>query len=117
WSSLLPLAELTLNCRTATSIGLSPFFLAHGYQPSPFELTENELRLSTDRCRSPVKQGEAIARTIKESLDWAQAALSYAQQRMEQHANRIRSPSPQYKQGDKVWLNLRNIKTQRPCKK
>jgi len=69
WSSLLPIAEFALNCRTASSTGLSPFFLAYGYQPSPFKLTEDESRLSFERNKSSRKAGEAIARTVKESLD------------------------------------------------
>ena len=117
WNQLLPMAELVLNCRTAASTGTSPFFLSHGYNPSPFTLTEDPNALAEEPARSPIQKGEAIVRTITESLDWAQAAMAHSQQEMERQANRQRDPAPAYKQGDHVWLNMKNIRTERPCKK
>lgn len=43
--------------------------------------------------------------------------MASAQQDQEAQANRYRNPSPAYKVGDKVWLNLKNIKTDRPNRK
>ncbi|OJD21163.1 hypothetical protein ACJ73_07502 [Blastomyces percursus] len=40
-----------------------------------------------------------------------------AQQEQEKQANKHRNPAPQFKIGDKVWLNLKNISTDRPSKK
>ena len=88
WNQLLPMAELVLNCRTAASTGASPFFLSHGYNPSPFTLTENPSALAEEPARSPIQKGEAIVRTITEFLDWAQAAMVHSQQEMERQANR-----------------------------
>jgi transposase InsO family protein len=117
WKRILPMAELALNTRTPASTGLSPFFLAHGYDPSPFELTEELDQLHEGPVRSPLQAGENIAKTLKEAYDWAKAALAYAQQEAERQANRQRSPAPLYKKDDLVWLSLRNIKTDRPSKK
>lgn len=36
WAQLCPLLELMLNSRTNTIIGVSPFFLHHGYHNTPF---------------------------------------------------------------------------------
>jgi hypothetical protein len=40
-----------------------------------------------------------------------------AQQQREHYANLRREPTLTYRVGDKVWLNLKNIQTARPCKK
>jgi hypothetical protein len=43
--------------------------------------------------------------------------MTYAQQVQEEATNRHRQQSPNYKVGDKVWLNLTNIRTNRTSKK
>lgn len=117
WYKLLPLAELALNGRTSAATGVSPFFLGHGYHLSPLSPTEDQDTLSEGPGRSPIQKGEAIVRTIKEALDWAQASMVYAQQDMERHSNQRRDPAPNYRISDKVWLSLKNIRTDRPNKK
>ncbi len=47
----------------------------------------------------------------------AQAAMAVAQQRQEEYTNCQWQPAHQFHVGDKVWLNLKNITTDRPCKK
>ena len=60
---------------------------------------------------------EVYVRRLQETLEFIQATIAAEQQRMEDSANQQRAPSEQYRVGDKVWLHLRNIKTQRPSKK
>jgi hypothetical protein len=43
--------------------------------------------------------------------------MSYAQQVQEEATNRHRQQSPSFRVGDKVWLNLKNIRTDRTTKK
>ena len=43
--------------------------------------------------------------------------MTHAQQVQEEATNRHRQQSPSYKVGDKVWLNLTNIRTNRTTKK
>ena len=43
--------------------------------------------------------------------------MAVAQQEQEETANRTRQQAPQLRVGDKVWLNLKNVRTARPCKK
>jgi hypothetical protein len=114
WAELLPSAELAINNRDATSTGVSPFFLDHGYHVEPFAFETEELR-STGK--SPIQIGESILHKLREARNWAQAAMAAAQQQQEEFANRHRQPAVSFRVGDKVWLNLKNIKTDRPSKK
>jgi hypothetical protein len=116
WSQLLPMAELALNGRVSAATGLSPFFLSHGYNLSPFQLQEDLEDLS-ETPRSPIQKAEAIVRKLAEARDWAHASIAYTNQTTESNANRHRDPAPEYRPGDHVWLNLKNIQTDRPCRK
>jgi hypothetical protein len=113
WKELLPVAMLAINNRTATSTGLSPFFATHGYHVDPIR-TEEPLRQSG---LTPVERGEAFVARLREASEWAQAAIATAQEQQEWHANLVRKPADQFKAGDKVWLRLKNVKTDRPSKK
>ncbi|CBF89606.1 hypothetical protein AN0376.2 [Aspergillus nidulans FGSC A4] len=95
WNRLLPLAELAIN------------------GPLPEEVEQ----LAEEPAKSPIQKGEAIVRKVKEALDWAQASMAYSQQNAENQANKHRSPATNYQVGDKVWLSLKNICTDRPSKK
>ena len=54
---------------------------------------------------------------LKEATELAQAAMASAQERQEQYANQARQAAEQFYIGDKVWLRLKNVKTDRPSKK
>src|SRR5437667_1036797 len=43
--------------------------------------------------------------------------MAAAQEEQEKQANKSRKPQEAFKVGDKVWLSLKNIKTERPNKK
>ncbi|KAM4055844.1 Pol-like protein [Hirsutella rhossiliensis] len=96
WLDLLPIAMATINEREATSTGLSPFFFMHGYHNEPIQLEKLQRRISFRDYRTP--------RTMAQEIQQAQA-------------NKHRTAAPRYKPGDWVYLNLRNVKTSRPCKK
>ena len=113
WDELLPAAAMAINNRTATSTGQSPFFLTHGYHIEPIQVKE---KLRVDG-KSPVARAEGIVQRLQEATEWAQAAMASAQERQEENTNTRRQPSDQFKPGDKVWLRLRNIRSNRPSKK
>jgi hypothetical protein len=120
WAEYLPSAELAINNRNATSTGISPFFMMHGYNVDPIQIDEELAQLGERDGRtrlSPIAQGEQVVKKLKDARDWAEAAIAVAQQTQEQNANRHRQPAMQFKVGDKVWLNLKNVKTDRPSKK
>jgi hypothetical protein len=117
WAEHLPSAELAINNRNAASTKISPFFMTHGYNIDPIQIDE-ELEERNGRARSsPIACGEQVVKKLKDARDWAEAAIAAAQQTQEQHANRYRQPATQFKVGDRVWLNLKNVKTDRPSKK
>jgi len=117
WAEYLPSAELAINNRNAASTSISPFFMMHGYNVDPIQIDE-ELEERDENARlSPIARGERVVMKLANARDWAEAAIAVAQQTQEQHANRHRQPAAQFKVGDKVWLNLKNVKTDRPSKK
>jgi transposase InsO family protein len=114
WPKWSFLAQLAINNRDATSTGVSPFFFSHGYHLNPLDFTEEpEYREGSN----PVRAAERMAYKLREVTEWAQTAMAAAQQTQEDYANRGRDAAMHYKVGDKVWLDLRNIKTDRPMKK
>ena len=116
WVRLLPMMELSINNRDLSSTNVSPFFLEHGYNVDLLQLAETP-RDVTENARTPVQKGELIVKKLADAVEWAQMSMAAAQQDQEEHANRRRGPSRQYNVGDKVWLNLRHISTDRPSEK
>jgi hypothetical protein len=111
WNRLLLLAELAINGCISTATGVSPFYLSHRYNLSPFTPTKEVEQLAEEPAKSPIQKGEAIVQKVKEALDWAQASMAYSQQNTENQANKHRSLATNYQVGDKVWLSLKNICT------
>lgn len=112
WKDLLPCAMLALNNRISARLGMSPFFIDHGYNIEPIQQTEPAHIPSV-----LAKRAEDFVKRLKETKEIAQAAMSSAQQRMEDYANKSRTEAEIFKLGDKVWLNLKNIQTLQLSKK
>ena len=114
WPELLPSAMLAINNRD-TVLGMSPFFMTHGYHAEPIQQTEPE-GTQLPLC-NPAQRAEAFVSRIREAQEYAAAAMASVQQRMEDSANRRRTPAERFEVGDKVWLNLKNISTPQLKKK
>lgn len=87
----------------------------HGYHLETLYL--DEPKNETTQPQDLRKTGENIAAKMKGALEIAQAELAAAQERQEKYANRHRSAAPNYRIGQKVWLDLHDISTDRPSKK
>lgn len=113
WTSWIPLAQISINNKASASTQISPFFLTHGYDATLLKTVEME----APSRNTPAFDGYAVVEKLREAQEFAQMAMAVAQQNQEKYANRYREPGLTYKVGDKVWLNLRNITTERPSKK
>ena len=115
WASWLPIVQLQMNGGVAASTQIAPFFWSHGYD---LEITQDSREHAAPSTRlSPIVAADKAVDRITRATQWAQAAMANAQQQQEVQANRSRKASPSYQVGDKVWLDLRNVKTERPSKK
>ena len=84
WYELLPSAEIAINGKDATSTGVSPFFLEHGYHVNPLDITEDLPEPVRD---SPIAKADRIVRKLQAARDWAQSAMTHAQQAQENATN------------------------------
>ena len=64
----------------ATSAGINPFFITHGYNTPLLDYNIAAAK-GTENCgaRTPAEIGNEITRKLREASDFAQAAIAYAQ--------------------------------------
>lgn len=109
WVRLLPTAQLAYNNSENGTTGYTPFYLNYGFHPTtdlpPIGKAENAVEgvRHADKLREIHKELREDAKFLKEK-----SALYY---------NRKRSEGPSLKEGDKVYLVRKNLKTQRTSDK
>ena len=118
WEKWLPLAEFAANNTTNESTGLTPFYATYGQDPR----LGFEPRSEIDENGPMIKRLQQIdannfADRMNKLTELLRSELTYAQAVQEYHANKGRLPAYDFKEGDKVYLNTRNLRTQRPSKK
>ena len=113
WADLLPDAEFVANSHVNASTGMTPFFADHGYEPrsgsEPPNTYEGTGRAEVLHADELVRKHEEIREYLKEQLTWAQDDQA-------KYANRERQPHPEYKIGDKVYVNAKDFKLRRASK-
>ena len=112
WPEWLSLSEFTANNADSAATGFSPFFLNKGFHPR----CGYEEHVRVPRTNNEI-DAATFARCMKELEEMAREEMALAQADYELNANRRRSPAPQYKVDDYVYLNIKNLRTRRPCKK
>ena len=93
--------------------------MTHGFNLDLVEKLQDQgqnLELQREAPRSPRDLGKKLVEWWGNAAIVAQASLVSAQDRQERGANRKRSAGERYQVGDKVWLRLKNVCTDRPCK-
>ena len=64
----------------ATSTGINPFFITHGYNTPLLDYNIAATDGTEDRgARTPAEIGNEITRKLREASDFAQAIIAYAQ--------------------------------------
>ncbi len=118
WVDWLPLAEFAMNNVTSETTGVSPFFANYGFHPRLGTEPSDPCppNLSYAQKRQFYKANE-VADRFGRILAQLKALAQQSAQRYEDNANTSRTASPRYVVGQKVWLDTRNLKTNRPMKK
>lgn len=108
WVEWLPLAEFSHNNRIQASTRQTPFMLNSGRHP----------RMGTEPLRtSKVESVDNFVKRMQSARQEAEAALQRAADDMARFYNQNRGEAVSYQVGDMVWLDGRDIKTDRPSKK
>ena len=106
WIGLLPLAEFQYNNHVHSVTQQPPFLLDTGQIPHMgFEPNQPQSHL------------ESVKEHMEDALEEAKAALTKSKDDMARYYNQKRTPSPDYKPGDKVYLVASDIQTSRPSRK
>ncbi|KAG8942886.1 hypothetical protein FRC04_003461 [Tulasnella sp. 424] len=108
WDELLPFAEFSYNNAMHSSTGETPFMATRGYNPTFTNMPSGAQ--SNPSAKDRLDRIQEVQKEIR-------AAMSLAQEKQKEFYDRHRQESPEYAIGDKVWLEARNIKTDRPSTK
>ena len=103
WVKLLLFAEFSYNNSVSTSTKMTPFYAIYGQHP---------------RSVWPSIQEKCVAGNKLEMLrEELRENLSIAQEHMRKFHDKKKEPQPDFQVGDKVLLNVKNIKTLQLSKK
>jgi len=108
WSDWLSLAEFAHNDKASSSTKMSPFFADHGYHP--WKGVEG-------RLESKNETAEEVADRMRKIREETTSALKKAQEHMKKYYDNKRVPAPEFKVGQKVYVDAENITTDRPSGK
>lgn len=100
WCRQLTWVEYAHNSLPCSSSGLSPFHIVYGYQPPTFPALEKEVN---------VPSALALVRRCKRTWNRARQTLLHNSERYKKAADRHRTPAPEYRSGQRVWLSTHNL--------
>lgn len=109
WVKWLPKAEFAYNNAYNSSIKMTPFFANLGYNPRMSYEHEIDQRSANETAHETITKHRKILTMLK-------AELAAAQERQATAYNR-HATEQSYDIGEWVYLNRKNIKTTRPCRK
>ncbi|QRV77130.1 Retrotransposable element Tf2 protein [Ceratobasidium sp. AG-Ba] len=104
WVKWLSTAEFSYNNAAHSATGTSPFYALYGQHPSISPTGETT---SVPAADEHIKQLTQVQNEVLSSLHMAKERMRAGN----------KTALPDYKVGDKVWLDAKNIETQRPSKK
>ena len=109
WADLLPLAEFQYNNHVHSSTQHPPFLLEASHLP--------HMGFESDQRPLKVESVNEFRDWMKSTLEEAKAALVKSKEDMARYYNQKRSTAPEYKPGDRVYLDASDIHTTRLSKK
>jgi len=98
------MAQLALNAKVSDTTKVTPFFANYGKEPNLFG--EERTHLS---AQSAIERIETLKRVHDN--------ISKMQERSTKYQNKKQKTAPQLKEGDRVYLLTKNLKTRKPSKK
>ena len=111
WKKYLSLAEFAANNQVSDTTTLSPFFGIYGRHP------KCSFQLDQATTNPEEINAQETAERLSHIHDTLRSEMKYAQARQIEGADRSRTPAPVFRQNDLVWLDSRNIRTERPSRK
>jgi len=102
WSDLLPLAKFAYNNAPSTTTGVSPFFANKGYHPNLTVHPKHDL--SSAQAREYAVDLESLHEYLCEEM-------GAAQKRYQGPADARRSPAPDFKVGDQVFVKAKYFRS------
>ena len=108
WSELFPLAEFFYNNAPSATSGISPFFANKGYHLNFSIYSDHELTSSS---------AKSYITDLDKLHDFLQSEMLEAQKHYQGPADAKRSPAPDFKAGDQVYLKAKYLHSTRPSKK
>jgi transposase InsO family protein len=109
WITLLLLAQIAYNQSPTTTTGTSLFFANYGFEPDNYA---GQIEVLADNPTAAL-----TAREFCEMQESLRLDLMFCRTQMTMYANRKRLERPTLKEGDKVYLLRRNIRSDKPTKK
>ena len=108
WADLLLMAEFQYNNHIHASAQTTPFLLDTGRHPCMgFEV----------RNPSRVEAVNDFVGRMKSAMEEARSAIAKAKDDMAKYYNHRRTPAPEFKPGDKVFVDASDIRLNRPSEK
>jgi len=102
WADLLPLVEFAYNNAPSATTGVSPFFANKGYHPSISVYPERDM--TSARARDYAVDLELLHQYLREEM--ANTQLQY-----QGPADAKRSPAPDFKVGDQVYVKAKYFRS------
>jgi len=108
WVDLLPLAEFAYNNAPSATTGVSPFFANKGYHPNISVYPERDM--TSAWARDYTVDLELLHQYLREEM-------ANAQLRYQGPADAKRTPAPDFKVGEQVYVKAKYFRSTRPSKK
>jgi len=109
WYDLLPIAEFQHNNHIHSATQQPPFLLDTGRIP--------RMGFEPRQDPSSLEMVNEFTKRMESATEEAKSVIRKAQEDMARYYNRRRSPAPVFKPGDRVYLDVSDIRTTRPSPK